>query len=148
MVMLFAGIIMKGTVQAKNSYTENGMTYSISNEEAMLIKCNAEGSEIAVPSEVNGYKVTCIGVRAFVNSKYTSIVLPDTVTDIESNAFSGCEELENITLSPDLKTIGEYSFGGCVRLKSVNIGKHITDIPVGAFSQCISFGEKDWIQSF
>lgn len=49
-------------------------------------------------------------------SKYT---IPDTVTSIEINAFSGCTNLTEITIPSSVKKIGKKAFSYCGNLKDV-----------------------------
>lgn len=54
--------------------------------------------------------VTRIGTRAFYNCKsLTSVVLPDSITDIGDGAFGYCEKLE-ITIPHSVKSIGKDAF--------------------------------------
>ena len=57
---------------------------------------NASG-EVTIPESVKGYKIVGIGSEAFVDgSGITCVVIPNTVTFIESNAFNGCTNLMKI----------------------------------------------------
>ena len=40
------------------------------------------GSNVVIPSTIGGQKVTSIGRSAFFNRKLTSVVIPNSVTDI------------------------------------------------------------------
>lgn len=60
---------------------------------------NTEVTDIAVPAEYCGKPVTKILLGAFKNATHlTSLVLPDTLLEIEKNALFGCSSLEEITL--------------------------------------------------
>ena len=75
----------------------------------MIIKGHTNRSyEIEIPSEISGYPVTTIASDAFKNSlELKKLVLPKTVKKVEANAFSGCINLESITLySEELASIG------------------------------------------
>lgn len=65
-----------------------------------------------------------------------SISLPDTVTEIGSNAFQQCSGLVSVDLSSNLSSIGEYSFNKCTSLLSVSIPNGVTTIPRSAFGGC------------
>ena len=64
------------------------------------------------------------------------VTIPNTVTFIRSNAFSGCEEITYITLSNSLYTIGDCSFMGCSSLSTITIPNTVTYIGSGAFWNC------------
>ena len=45
--------------------------------------------------------------------------IPDSVTSIDSNAFSGCESLTNITIPDSVTSIGDSAFGDCHNLTDI-----------------------------
>jgi hypothetical protein len=59
--------------------------------------------------------VTSIGAGAFENcaeAGFTEITIPDAVTDIEANTFSGCTNLEDLDLGTGVLRIGAGAFAG------------------------------------
>lgn len=52
----------------------------------------------------NDGSVTTICRNAFAGSGITKIVIPDTITEIEEGAFSGCSGLESIEVDPNNET--------------------------------------------
>ena len=95
---------------------EDGMT-RIPN--SILCFCAAK-LDIVIPSSV-----TEIGECAFLNSGLVTVTIPDTVTEIENGAFSGCTGLTDIKLPRNLKTLGGDAFYGCTGLTSVLIPKTV-----------------------
>ena len=67
-----------------------------------------------------------------------TIILPDTVTTIQMNAFSGCTALETIIFPDSLTSIQGSAFLNCSSLKNVTWGKNLTSIDSSAFSNCDS----------
>lgn len=61
------------------------------------------------------------------------VVIPDVVTDIGANAFSGCESIESIVVPEGAVSIGEYAFSGCTALEKIVIPKSVTEISDSAF---------------
>lgn len=53
------------------------------------------------------------------NTNLRAVVIPDTITEIESYAFAGCTSLENVKLPADLRNIKKGAFSSCTSLKSV-----------------------------
>ncbi|MBE6543238.1 MAG: hypothetical protein E7675_02445 [Ruminococcaceae bacterium] len=80
--------------------------------------------------------VTVIGSGAFPSFSGTEIIIPDSVTVIESNAFGG-EKIEKITLSKNLKTIGDECFSFCTSIKEIIIPEGVTEIGNSAFENCL-----------
>lgn len=64
--------------------------------------------------------ITRIGNYAFyqaASSLNLSLVLPNTTTIIQSNAFSSCTSLVSITIPSSLTSIGTNAFSNCSRLE-------------------------------
>lgn len=66
-----------------------------------------------------------------------SIIMPDSVTEIEDASFRECYSLENVKLPNNLESIGKNAFRGCISLKSISIPRGVTLIPENAFAYCI-----------
>ena len=89
-----------------------------------------------------GTKVICdeafrwsklIGCRSL-----TSLVIPDSVTNIGDYAFWGCSDLADIVIPDGVTSIGDYAFEGCESLRSVVIPDGVTSIGDYVFSGCRS----------
>lgn len=89
-------------------------------------------TDIIIPSKINKngteYTVTTIGKGAFLTgekgwsffeSDFTSFYLPDTIINIEQEAFYGCEKLRVITIPKSVKNVGKEAFYDCW-LKTIN----------------------------
>ncbi|MBO5591602.1 MAG: leucine-rich repeat domain-containing protein, partial [Prevotella sp.] len=66
----------------------------------------------------------------------TSITLPNNITSLDANAFSGCKYLTSVTIPENVTSIGNSAFSGCSQLQSVTLPGGITAIPDGAFEYC------------
>lgn len=120
--------------------------------------------EIIIPASIDGIPVTAIGESAF-SEPYdnktqfiTTIVVPESVTEIGEYAFADCKALKNITLGSGVTSLGEgvfcasgiekvilpagctaipdNMFSGCNSLKEVTIPSSVTTIGEEAFCQC------------
>ncbi|MCD7972116.1 MAG: leucine-rich repeat domain-containing protein [Candidatus Azobacteroides sp.] len=70
-----------------------------------------------------------------------SIILPATLTLIESQAFYRCRGLEKVTTPEGLELIQSRAFDECVNLKSINFPSSLTSIESAAFNSCSSLAE-------
>ena len=92
-----------------------------------------------------GTKVICD--EAFRWSKFigcrslTSLVIPDSVTNIGDYAFSDCRSLTDIVIPDGVTSIGDYAFSGCRSLSSVVIPDSVTSIGDWAFNGCKSLAD-------
>ena len=68
--------------------------------------------------------------------RFEIVTIPNSVTSIRSNAFSGCSELTSITIPDSVTSIDEYAFRDCTGLTSIAIPGSITSIGRYAFSGC------------
>ena len=64
------------------------------------------------------------------------MVIPDGVTSIAQNAFSGCSGLKSVTIPNSVKSIGNGAFSNCSGMTSVTIPNSVTTIGGGAFEYC------------
>lgn len=60
----------------------------------------------------------------------------NSVTSIDDYAFSGCDDITNITIPNGVTSIGKSSFDGCVGITSINIPDSVKNIGDSAFVKC------------
>ena len=70
-------------------------------------------------------------------SSLTSIIIPESVTEINIAAFSGCSSLISIVIPESVIAIRGYAFYGCSSLTSINIPESQTLIEDYTFYHCI-----------
>ena len=94
---------------------------------------------VVIPQKIDGLPVTVIGSSAFIESDITSLMMPDSVTNIYTYAIAGCEKLTEVRLSENLQAVGECSFSGCTSLTQVDLSMPtLTHIYNEAFEGCTS----------
>ena len=76
---------------------------------------------------INKEQKTLLYVPPTLTGHYT---IPENVTIIEDDAFSGCRNLVNITIPDSVQKIKLDSFSGCSNLKTLTIPKRFTDVDV------------------
>jgi len=98
---------------------------------------------------LNGYKIQIPLYNNIIGSKdinkrkgkhknIITIIIPEGVTSIGKNAFSGCGSLVTITIPNSVTRIGRRAFRGCTSLATVTITDSVTSISGGAFLGCSS----------
>ena len=98
-------------------------------------------TSLNIPAKVFGKNVTKIAGSALQSTKYKTISMPDTITEIGDYAFYYCGQLTTITLSSGLTSIGEAAFEGCSLLGNVTLPKGLTAIGNNAFYYCEAIEE-------
>lgn len=90
---------------------------------------------VKVPEKIDGYPVTTIGKRAFQWGKAETIILPESITTIEEDAFFGCKNLQTIEGIESVETIGDGAFYMCYFLEEWDLS-NVKELGEGAFAQC------------
>ncbi|MBQ5404171.1 MAG: leucine-rich repeat domain-containing protein, partial [Bacteroidales bacterium] len=65
--------------------------------------------------------IRSITQTAFSGTALKSIVIPETVTKIESSAFQDCKSLQSIVIPSSVESIEDYVFSGCESLTSIEV---------------------------
>lgn len=73
---------------------------------------------------------------AFEKTEIIELIIPNTITKIDSNAFRYCQKLTKVTLPEGLSVIADDAFGYCESLKEVTIPSSVKEIGRHAFSYC------------
>ena len=76
-----------------------------------------------IPKYCRGYAVKGIARRAFENSSFKEIYLPDTLLYIGGYAFQNCKELTKLHFPNELWGVEYYICRGCFRLEEIVINK-------------------------
>lgn len=112
---------------------------------------NKYSGDIVIPETVtyNGSEFTVTSIYgdyyekkgAFSNCKITSVILPNSITDIGRYAFSGCPYLITVKMPDNVNSIGEEAFYNCTSLTYIAIPSNVRTVGHSAFSNCTSLRE-------
>ena len=92
---------------------------------------------LEIPEKVKGITVTEIDEKAFYKwDGITSLIVPDTVKEIEKEAFKYCYSLKSADLGKKLTKIEDNAFYGCDSLVEVRLPSTLKSIGYGAFQSC------------
>ncbi len=95
---------------------------------------NNEVTELAIPEGITEIKNNTFSGC----SGLTSVTIPNSVTNICDSAFNGCSSLTSITIPSGVTSIGSSAFYGCSSLTSITIPSGVTSISSSAFYNCSS----------
>ena len=118
---------------------ESDYTYNALDDGTIEITGYSGSAEnIVIPAQIDGKSVTRIGNNAFEKSSAKEIVIPYSVTEIGSQAFSGCGKLTGVSIPNSVTMIRDRAFFDCNSLASITIPDSVTDIELQAFCNCTS----------
>ena len=116
---------------------EGTVKYEIVEGQVVITGTYGNATNVIIPNIINGLSVVAIADEAFMGSTtLTSVVIPNSIQTIGKNAFNGCINLKDLTLSEGLITIDESAFNGCTALASVVVPNSVTTIGYYAFYGC------------
>lgn len=99
-----------------------------------LVKYNGSEAVITLPNSIS-----FVGSEAFSgNTDLKEIIITDQVTQIDFSAFENCSNLSKVTIGESVRTIGSSAFSGCTKLSEVNIPKKTETIGSAVFAKCSS----------
>lgn len=68
-------------------------------------------------------------------STMKEITIPESVTEIDANAFANCSSLETLYYNPADCTIGNAAFAACGNLKEIRLGANVSTIPTNLYTE-------------
>lgn len=81
-------------------------------------------------------KTVSIGSYAFSGSSISGIDFNDKVTSIAEGTFSGCKNIQRMTLPEEITSVGDYAFENCTGLKIIQLSDYVSSIGNYAFKGC------------
>ena len=118
------------------SEIEQAYEYEFDGGNVTIMRYIGDEEKVTIPSVIDGRAVTRIEDHAFRGSDITSVVIPSSVKVIGTHSFSGCDFLEQLTISDGVQTIEGYAFASCPNLAIVTLPDSLREIAVGAFRDC------------
>lgn len=117
---------------------------------SLLIKAyKGDATDVVVPGCIGKQIVSRIDKNAFnpeaeritaiqreSRKNITSIILPDSITEIPESFAKGLEKLERVQLGQKTNSIGKEAFRRCAKLKEIYLPDGITEIKDGVFKGC------------
>ena len=112
---------------------------------------NGTDAQVVLPDNISGRTISVIGENAFCENKtLETVVIPESVTAIQKQAFASCENLKNVYIYSEskLKTIGEACFWMDKKLEKITFPKSLRNIDKNAFGFCAALTEVKFNDGF
>ena len=120
--------------------TSGDYYYQINDGTAVIVKYNGDEEEIKIPTEIDGYRVTEIGARAYWGKEMESLLIPDGISRIGEQAFECCKITKSLEL-PENVTISYEAFSDARQLPGTITIPAGTTVEECAFSYCDTVAE-------
>ena len=85
--------------------------------------------DVTIATDVNNYAL-------YNSASITNVTLTDNVKKIGNGAFQKCTSLKNVTIPDSVTYIGNYAFSDDSNIESFSLPKSLTTIGDGAFQNC------------
>ena len=125
----------------RETYESEDFLYALLDDgTAETFRYNGDDMELAIPSELDEFAVTTIGKSTFADCYVEQVTIPDSVTTIESQAFSWCYPLTRVIIPDSVTDIEANPFMECANLTDIIVSP---DHPVLATIDGVLFSKPD-----
>jgi hypothetical protein len=107
-------------------------------QQVSLIRYFGSGPDVVIPANFEKIGSWCFGHCSSISS--IAFAPNSKLTEICSDAFTGCRDLQSIYLPPSVLTLGEHCFLACESLQTVSFPKDsvLNEIPTSGFESCVA----------
>ena len=128
------------------SATYGDFVYQVLEVEGMqfadILKYNGNDRNVTIPETIKGLPVMGIEAQAFsMNNDMYYVSIPQNVVYIGVDAFSACENLQEVKLPYYLTALDSEAFYACTSLKTVTIPENTVMMGYAPFAACINLQE-------
>lgn len=106
--------------------------YTADGGEVTITDYIGTSEHVLIPDAIDGLPVTALGHRAFYEKTVTTVVVPDSVTEIGDLCFSGDNYLVSLTLPDGLAELSYGALESCYSLLDFDLPKGLKTIGEGA----------------
>lgn len=114
----------------------DGVTYYVTDTEAIAIGYDGSETEVTLPETVDGKPLTELRATFYNCTELTAVSIPDSVKRIGAYTFYNCSNLKTATLPSGIEVFEDYAFYNCSNLVFGDIFGHATAIGAYAFRGC------------
>lgn len=76
-----------------------------------ILQYIGDEASVIIPTKIDGTNITVIGMNCFFDKTMNSVILPNGIETIESQAFFECGQLKSIVIPESVKKISWSAFG-------------------------------------
>lgn len=102
--------------------------YTADGGEVTITEYIGTSEHVLIPDTIDGLPVTALADKAFYEKHVTTVVVPDSVTEIGDLCFSGDNYLVSLTLPDGLAELSYGALESCFRLMDFNLPKELKKI--------------------
>ncbi len=102
--------------------------YTADGGEVTITEYIGTSEHVLIPDTIDGLPVTALADKAFYEKHVTTVVVPDSVTEIGDLCFSGDNYLVSLTLPDELAELPYAALESCFRLMDFNLPKELKKI--------------------
>ena len=107
--------------------------YTAADGEVTITDYIGTSEHVLIPDTIDSLPVTALGHRAFYEKTVTTVVVPDSVTEIGAACFSGDNYLVSLKLPDGLKRLPPASLESCMRLYDFDLPQSLEKIYSSVF---------------
>ena len=146
-LLLLLVVCMMSLYANSEDFIVGDYKYTIVSFDSKVVSIGAANTsisgDITIPASIvyggTSYKVGIIAEYGFSGcNNITSVVIPNSVTNISSSAFYCCSSLTAINIPNSVTSIGFMAFYYCSNLTTVSIPNSVTNLGASVFSGCTS----------
>jgi len=131
--LVFIGIPSTSTVLVESNEVTDPKYFEFNSNARTLTEYEtAGGSDVVIPSQIDGVAVEKIGQKLFYDAELTAIEIPDSVEEIGEEAFAS-NKLTTVEIPDRVQVIGDMAFHNN-NLVSIDIGDRVKEIGEEAFA--------------
>lgn len=139
LISLLAVIFVLSIFQVQTFALENNnFEYEVYGDNVTITAFIGEQSNVIIPEEIDGKKVTSIESKVFANNDIIETVfVPGTIKSI-GDEFYNCKNLKSVTLGDGIEVLYHNAFSDCSSLTEINIPESLIYISANSFNNCPS----------
>lgn len=137
LIIIAVIVVAVMVTNASSPYNDGTFIYTpLENKTYSVALKDKSVTEIEIPTKDKDYKKPITVVTGFTSESLIKVTVPEGITTIQSNAFSGCKALKKVELPETLEKIESSAFSDCTSLEQITLPYGLKVIGGEAFCGC------------